>query len=192
MEVGDEEHHRSDRDEHVRDARDRVLRRALLDAEERRQLLVVRLRPQADRARAHERRVVPQPEPVPDRRGEDDAEHEPEGRHRHREPERRPDHDEPLGILLRVEVEAEEGARDPQLEHDREHRRRRGDDLDAAVRARGEVVRVERQEQRREDSRHEAAQAVDRGVAAQTLELLSEPHQSTFIRAKRRARAGGR
>ena len=192
VEVGDEEHHRGDRDEHVRDARDRVLRRALLDAEERRQLLVVRLRPQSDGARAHERRVVSQPEPMADRGGEDDAEHEPERRHRHGEPEGRPDHDETLRVLLGVEVEAEEGARDPELEHDRKHRSRSGDDLDAAIRSGGQVVRVEGEEQRREDSRHEAAEAVDRGVAAQALELLPEPHQSPLIEVQRRARAGGR
>ena len=72
--------------------------RALLDAEERRQLLVVRLRPQPDRAGAHEPRVVAEAEQCAICVGEDEAEHEPERRHRHREPERRADH----GELLRV------------------------------------------------------------------------------------------
>ncbi len=87
----------------------------------------------------------------------------------HREPERRADHRQLLRRLLRVEVEAEERARDPELQRDREHRRRRGHELDAAVRAGRQVVRVEREQQRREDPRHEPAEPVDRGVLAEPL-----------------------
>ena len=176
VEDGDEDHHRRDGDEHVADARDRVLHGAFLDAEERGELLVVRLRPEPDCAGAHEVRVVAEAEPMPDRTGEDDAEREPERRHPHREPERGPDHCQLPRFLLLVEVEAEERARDPHLQRNRRDRGRRGDDLDAAVCARRKVVRVQRQQERREDARDEPAEAVDRRVAAQPLELLSEPH----------------
>ena len=88
VEDGDEHHHRRDRDDDVRHARDRECGRALLGAEQVGQLLVVRLRPQADRACADEPRVVAEPDPVRDLACEDDAEHEPDRRHRHREPER--------------------------------------------------------------------------------------------------------
>src|SRR5204863_8966226 len=86
----------------------------------------------------------------------------------------------------------EEGGRGPELANAGTDRSRRGDDREAAIGSGGQVVRVEGEERRREDSRHEAAEAVDRGVAAQALELLPEPHQSPLIEVQRRARAGGR
>ncbi len=158
----DEDDHRCDGERDVRDARDRVGRRALFDAEERRQLLVVRLRPEADGAGAHEHGLVAQAEQMADRARERDDEHEPERRHRHREPERRADDRQLLGSFLRIEVEAEERAGDPHLQDDREHRGGGGDDLHLAVGAGRQEVRVERQQQGREDPRDEAADAVDR------------------------------
>ena len=162
----------------VRDARDRERDGALLDAEERRQLLVVRLRPEPDGAGDDEvRGVVPSPSTVRDRRRRRSTpSSEPERRRSHREPERRADDGQLLRLVLRVEVEAEERARDAELEHDREHRRRRGDDLDLAVRARREVVRVQRQQEHREDARHHPAEPVDGGVAAEPLQLVAELH----------------
>ena len=49
---------------------------AVLDAEERGQLVVVRLGPEPDCAGTHERGIVPEPDRVPDCAREDDAEQE--------------------------------------------------------------------------------------------------------------------
>jgi hypothetical protein len=132
------------------DARDRVGDRPLLDAEERRQLLVVRLRPETDGARDHEPRLVAEPDQVADLARERDADHEADGRRSHREPERGTDDRQLRGGFLRVEVEAEERARDSKLEHDREHGRRGGDDLHLAEGSRRQLVLVERQQEGRE------------------------------------------
>ena len=130
VEDGDEDHHRGDRDQHVADARDRVGERALLDPEERGHHLVVGLRPEADRTGAGELGVVAEADPVAHRPREHEAEHEAEARHAHDEPERGAHDVAPVGRVLAVEVETEERARDPHLQHDREHRSRRGHDLD--------------------------------------------------------------
>ena len=54
VEADDEQHRRADGDQHVREARDHEADRALLDAEERGQLLVVHLRPEPDGGGADE------------------------------------------------------------------------------------------------------------------------------------------
>jgi hypothetical protein len=155
---------------------------AIANAVERGQLLVVRLRPEPDRAGAHEPGLVAEADQVCDRPGEDDAEHEAERRRRHREPERRAHDGAFLGRLLRVEVEAEEGARDPHLQGDREHRGGRRHDLDLTERARLQVARVERQQDRREDPRDEAADAVDRRVAREAPHLEAEAQRDYNVR----------
>ena len=91
----DEQDRGADRDGDVGEAREHERGRALLGAEERGQLLVVHLRPDADEAGADEVRVV-EPEQVGERVGEQDAGDEPERRARHREPERRADDEPPL------------------------------------------------------------------------------------------------
>src|SRR5207244_1319380 len=80
-----------------RDARIDELERALLDAEERGQLLVVHLRPEADERGADEPGVVAEPQRVGDGRREREAGDQSGGRHRHREPERRA-HDERAAV----------------------------------------------------------------------------------------------
>ena len=66
----------------------------------------------------------------------------------------------------------------PEAEDDHEHGRQRDDGLDLAEAGRAEVARVERQQEHGEDPRDEAAEAVDRGVLAEPLELRAERHQS--------------
>ena len=73
----DQQHRRDDRDRDVREAREHEEARALLDPEDRGQLLVVHLRPDADEGGADEPRVV-EAERVGDRPGEEDAGGEPE------------------------------------------------------------------------------------------------------------------
>jgi hypothetical protein len=169
-----EQHRRPDRDQHVGDARDAEQERPLLDPEERRQLLVVHLRPQADERGAHEPGVVAEAQAVRDRGRKEAADHEAGGRHRHREPERRADDERPPLGIVRVEVEAEEGARDPELKNDHEHRRQRDDRLDLPESARAEVMRVEREQEHGEDPRDDPAEPVDRGVSAEAPHLRRE------------------
>ena len=120
--------------------------------------------------------MVAEPEQVAQLLCEHEADDEAERRHPHREPERGPHDDEPPRGLFVVEVEAEERTRDPHLQEDREHRDCSRDDLDAAERSRREEVRVERQQESREDARHESAEPVDRAVPPEPLELFSESH----------------
>ncbi len=90
VERDDEEQRRADRQEDVREARRDERDRALLDAEERGQLLVVHPGPEPDERGHDELRVVRRAEEeVRDRRGEEEAADEPGRRHRHREPEGR-------------------------------------------------------------------------------------------------------
>ncbi len=179
VEHDDEHERRADREEDVREAREHERHRALLDAEQVRQLHVVQLRPESDRAGPDEVRGVGIPEePVRDLRREGDENDEAERGHRHREPERRPQHEPASVVVVGVEVEAEERRRDPELEHDREHRDERDQRLDLAVVGRREVVRVEGQQKDGEDPRDEAAEAVDHGVLAEPLQLAGERHQS--------------
>ena len=169
----DEQDRRGDREQHVREARRDERDRALLDAEERRQLLVVHLRPQADERGAHERDVV-DPERVREPRREDPAGDHTERGHAHREPERRAQHAHAVGRVRRVEVEAEERGRDPCAENRDEDRAQRDERLDLAEVARREVARVERQQQHRQDPGDEPAEPVDRGVLAEPPELRAD------------------
>ena len=96
VERDDEEQRRADRQEDVREARRHERDRALLDAEERRELLVVHPRPQADECRHDELGVVGRAEEqVRDRGGEHEPRDEPGRRHRHREPEGRAENTPP-------------------------------------------------------------------------------------------------
>jgi hypothetical protein len=131
VERDDEQDRRADRQQHVREARGDERDRALLDAEERRQLLVVHLRPETDERRADEG-VIVDLEEVRDRRREDPPEHEAESRGRHREPERRAQHLQALLGLGRVEVEAEERGRDAAAQQGHEDCVQGDERLDAA------------------------------------------------------------
>ena len=169
----------ADGEQDVREARDHERDGALLHPEQVRQLHVVQLRPERDRARANEvrgARIVEQPAGDLTREGEEDD--QPERRHRHREPERRAQDEPTARVVLGIEVEAEERRRDPELEHDREHGDEGDQRLDLAVVRGREVVRVEGQQKDSEDPRDEAAEAVDRGVLAEPLQLAGERHQS--------------
>ena len=78
--------------QHVREARDRIADGALLDPEERGQLVVVHGGPEADERRADEVGVLAGlEERSRDRLGEDEPGDQRERRRSHREPERRPD-----------------------------------------------------------------------------------------------------
>ena len=181
VQADDEQDRRAHGQEHVRQARVHELHRALLDAEQRGQLLVVHLRPEADERGADEPRVVAEPQHVRDRRGEDAADDEAGGRHRHREPERGA-HDAPaLLLVVRVEVEAEERLDDLQAENDHQHARQRDDRLDLPEARRPEVVRVEREEEDREDPRDEPAEPVDRRVLREAPDLEAESHVTTYV-----------
>ena len=176
VQADDEQDGHPDGDQDVRDAREHELGRALLDPEERGQLLVVHLRPQPDEGGADEPRVVPELQRVGDRLGEDEADDQPGGRHRHREPEGGAHDKRPVRLVLRVEVEAEERARDPHPQDDHEHRRQRDDRLDLPEALRAEVVRVEREEEDREDPGDEPAEPVHGRVLAEPLDLRAEGH----------------
>ncbi len=167
----------ADRDQDVHDAGRHERDRALLDAEERRQLLVVHPAPEPDERRGDEvgaARGVE--EKLRDRGRQRDAREHPDGRHRHREPERRPEDEPSLLGLGRVEVEAEERARDAHAEGDPDDRRERDERLDLAVVGGREVPRVERQEEDGDDPRDEAAEPVDRGVLSEPLDLRADRH----------------
>jgi hypothetical protein len=156
--VDDEQDRRCDGDEQVRERRRGEEDRPLLDAEQRRQLLVVQLRPEADEGGADEPRLaVSEREDVRDRLRSDAPGGEPERRARHREPERGADDPHAMRDLGRVEVEAEERARDAQAKQDDQDGGQRRQRLDAPVVAAVQVARVERQQQNREDAGDEAA-----------------------------------
>ncbi len=87
-----------------------------------------------------------------------------------------------------VEVEAEERAREPELEHDRDHGSGGDERLDLAVVGGGEVARVQRQEDDGKDPRHEASEPVDRRLLRQPRDLV-EDRDSPPLR--RRAKRGG-
>ena len=175
MPDGHQEDRRGDGEEHVRKGGQRELHRPLLDAEQRRELLVVHLRPEADERRANEARRHPV-QRMRDRSREHEPGDETRGRHRHREPEGRADDDHPLVGSTRVEVEAEERRRDSCAKDDHEDRRQRDERLDRSVIRRRQIVRVERQQQDGENPRDEPADAVDEGVTAESLELRGETH----------------
>ena len=176
MQADDEEQRHADGDQDVRDARREERGRALLDPEERGQLLVVHLGPQADERGADEPRVVPEAQPVGDRGREREADDQAGGRHRHREPERGAHEQRALRGVGRVEIEAEERARDAEAQHDHEHRRQRDDRLDLSEPGPAEVVRVQRQQQDGEDPRDEPADAVHDGVPTESFQLRCESH----------------
>ena len=139
------EDRRADRDQDVCDARDHVRLRPLLHAEERGQLPVVHLRPQADERCADEVGAVGRTEdPVRDLAGEDLAEDQPDRRCDHREPERGTDDEELVGALLRIEVVTEERALRSQPQEHGEHGGQRDQRPDRAVVGAGQVPRVER------------------------------------------------
>ena len=173
VEVDDQKDGRADRDQEVRNSRDGEQDRPLLDAEQRRQLLVVQLRPEPDERGTDEPGLaVAERERVGDRLRGDPAGGEPERGARHREPERGPHDTHPVCQLGRVEVEAEESARDPEPQQHDEHGRQRRQRLDPAVVSAVQVARVERQQQHREDPRDQAAQPIDQGLREEALDLL--------------------
>ncbi len=185
----DEEQRRADREQDVREAGRDERDRALLDAEERRQLLVVHPRPEADERGHDELRVVGgAEEEVRDRAREREPGEEARRRRPHREPERRAQDAPPVLGLGRVEVEAEERGVDAHPQHDPDDRRERDERLDLAVVGRREVARVEREEEDGEDARDEPAEAVDRRVLAEPAELRAERHQGSSTGRARNAR----
>ena len=175
---GDKENGRPDRHNDVRKRSGRELNGALLDAEQRRQLLVVHLRPQADEGRAHETGCHPV-QRVRDGRREGEPRDEPGRRGRHREPERRPHDDDALLVRFRVEIETEECGGDPGAQHDHEHGGERDQGLDRAVVRARQVVRVEREEENRQDPRHEPADPVHERVTSEALQLGGEAHSDS-------------
>ena len=176
----DEQDRQADRERDVDDAGEQVADRALLDAEERGQLVVVDLRPESDERGADEIRVrVVAEERVTQRPGDEESDHERRGGRRHREPEGRAHDARAVGLVLGIEVETEEGTRDPGAQHRHQHHRERDERLDRAVVPRREVPRVQRQQQDGEDPREEPAEAVDRRVLGEPLHLLE--HQATAI-----------
>ncbi len=178
VEGDDEEQRRADGEEDVREARRDERDRPLLDAEERRELLVVHPCPEADERGHHELGVVGRAEQdVRDRCGEEEAADQAGGGHGHREPEGRAQDEPPRCRVGRVEIEAEERAVDAEPQDDSDHRRERDERLDLPVVGWGEVARVERQQEDGEDPRDEPPEAVDRRVLAEPLELRAECHQ---------------
>ena len=105
-----------------------------------------------------------------------EAEHEAGESHAEREPEARADDEPAAGVVLGVEVEAEEGGGDAEAEDRDGDRGERDDEADGAEVLPVEVPRVERQQEDGEDARDEPAEAVDRRVAAEPPELRAEAH----------------
>src|SRR5262249_19580320 len=68
------------------------------------------------------------------------------------------------------------GVRDAESQDDGQHRRLRHERLHLAVVGRGEIPRVERQQQDGKDARHEPAQPVDDGVLAEPPKLRRDRH----------------
>ena len=164
-----------DGDRDVGEAGADVRHRSLLDAEDPGQLLVVHRRPQGDERGAHEVcQAGISEQPLGDRNGEQQPRGETEGRRAHRVPERRAQHAQVRLAVVGVEPEAEERRLDARAEDDRQHDRQREQRLDVPVAGRRHLVGVEREQDDREDSRDEAAQAVDEGLAAEAAQLRSE------------------
>ena len=152
VEVDNEHDGRADRDHEIGNRRRGEEDRPLFDAEQRRQLLVVQLRPEPDECGADEPGlIVTQRERVRDRLRGDPPGREPERGARHREPERGAYDAHPVRQIGGVEVEAEEGAGDSEPQQHDEHRRQRRQRLDPPVVAAVQVARIERQQQHRED-----------------------------------------
>ena len=130
----------ADRDEDVREAREHERDRALLDPEERGQLLVVHVRPERDaapRARGSRRLAVPKSS-VGDRAREARAARTSPSvaiaivnQNDVRRTRSRP------VVVVDVEVEAEERGRDAEAQDDREHGDERDERLDLPVVGRG-------------------------------------------------------
>ena len=176
LERDDEQEREPDREEDVREACADEGDRALLDAEERGHLLVVDGRPERDAGRAHEVRGVRCPEQERrERICQGEQKDQPERAAAHGEPERRAEHAQAPVVVLHVEVEAEEGARDARTEHQPHHRRQGEERLDLAVVGRRQVARVDGQQEHGDHARHEAADPVDQGVAPEAPELAREP-----------------
>jgi hypothetical protein len=179
VEHDDEEDRRRDRDRDIRERRRDIRRRALLDAEERRHLLVVQCGPQPDEGGDDEVAVVVRAEEQPRHLR---REHDPEERHHRRGGHHVPEggaHNEMSPLRFRrVEVEAEERALHPLRDERGEHGREGDERLDQSVVARREVPRVERQEQDAEHAGNDAAEAVDRRVSEQLLDSLE--HQPSM------------
>ena len=185
VEDDDEQHGRTDRDRDVRHRRGHVRCRALLDPEQRRHLLVVHRGPETDERSDHEVCVVLRMEEQPGNLARQrDAEDERRGGCGHDVPERGAHDEQAARELRRVEVEAEEGALHRLGDEGRQHGRQRDERLDQPVVARGQVARVQRQQQHAEDPRDDRAQAVDRRVAEQLLQTLE--HQLKVWRCKSR------
>jgi hypothetical protein len=118
----------------VRNARNDVCHRTLLDPEEGRQLLVVHLSPKSDSADTNEHNLDAA-EQVRDVRCcnlDDDESHR---RARHREPERRTEDTRARRTLGDIEVKAEERGRHACTKDDRQHRTRGDEGLHAPIRA---------------------------------------------------------
>ena len=181
LEHDDEQDGCRDRDRDVRERRRDVCARTLLDAKERRHLLVVHRRPEPDERGDHEPVVAGRPEQDPrDRLREHDAADEHRGRHCGDVPECRA-HDEQAPLLvLRVEVEPEERALHRLRHERRQDGRQRHERLDQAEVARREIARVQRQQEHAEHARHDAAEAVHGRVAHQLLQPL-EHHPSMVL-----------
>ena len=175
MRADHERDRRADGDQHVGDARERELDRPLLHPEERRQLCVVHLRPEADEACAYKPRVL-EVQPAGERMRGGEADGEPDRRHPHREPERGADDERPVRLVLGIEVEAEERARDPQAQHDYEHAREGDDRLDLPEADSAEVHGVDRDQEDGDQAGDHAAEAVDRRLRPEPLELAREAH----------------
>ena len=76
-----------------------------------------------------------------------------------------------MGCIGRVEVEAEEGARDAESEDRGEDRRERDERLDGSVVGRRQVARIEREQKKGDEARDEAAQPIDRRVLGEACDL---------------------
>ena len=172
---GDEQDRRDDGDDHVGKRRGDVRDRALLDPEERGQLLVVHLRPEQDERGADEVRArVGREQHVRDLRGEDRADHEPERGHHHREPEGGAYDRRPAAVVFRVEVEAEERHRDAHPQDDHEHDRERDQRLDGADVGARQIARHDRQQEDADQPRDDGAHPVDGRVLGEPSELVRD------------------
>ena len=179
----DEEHGQPHGDGDVREGRDRERDRPLLRPEEVGHLRVVDVDPEEDGGRDDETRAAAlqtrgvsgrDAEQAGDRLRERDADDERDRRVGQLRPEDGADQAAPVVGILVEEVEADEAEVRAAANEDDAHRHRRHEELDAAVIARRDVARVERQHEDGEEARHEAADAIDRRVAGQFEELGGE------------------
>ena len=201
----DEDHRERDRDGDVQERRDGEGHRPLLDPEQVRHLGVVDVHPEQNGRRDHEARAAPlevgavvgDPQQGGDLRREQDGESHRQRRIGHLRPEDGADEAAlVLGVLVQ-EVEADEAEVGAPPNHDDHHGHQRHEDLDAAVIARRDVARVERQHEDREEARHQPADAVDHRVAAELDQLggqrlrLSVSGPRGAVRPGRRLQAHG-